>query len=96
MAFAWASMFAVVGSCRRKLQLLQPIAGVRPAPLLSALAGAAAPVAAKTASGTAARAAMTARMSPFMSPPSATATLPGAVAWPSQAQRTVPITFLRR
>src|ERR1700678_3240370 len=36
-------MSASVGSCRMKLQLLHPIAGVSPTPLASALAGAAGP-----------------------------------------------------
>ena len=35
MASAWASMLAAVGSCRMKLQLLQPSAGVSPTPLAS-------------------------------------------------------------
>src|SRR5690349_1584591 len=42
MAAASASMFVAFGPCRRKLQLLQPMAGVRPTPLFSACAAGAA------------------------------------------------------
>src|SRR5712675_2177810 len=95
MAWAWASIFAAVGWLRMKLQLLQPIAGVRPTPLLSALAGAAALVAAKTASGTAARPAMTARISLFMGPPWPAAAPPRTAA--SSLRRShLPEDFLRR
>ena len=38
MALAWASTFAAVGPWRKKLQLLQPMAGVTPTPLSSAIA----------------------------------------------------------
>ena len=42
MASACASMSAAVGSCRMKLQLLQPSAGVSPTPLASFTTAAAA------------------------------------------------------
>src|SRR5690349_5489202 len=51
MAAASASMFAAFGPCRRKLQLLQPRAGVRPTPLFSACAAGAADRAATVISG---------------------------------------------
>ncbi len=51
IARAWASMSAAVGSCRMKLQLLQPSAGVSPTPLSSACAAGAAATAATRPSG---------------------------------------------
>src|SRR2546423_298181 len=49
IASACASMFVAVGPCRMKLQLLQPIKGVRPTPLSCAWA---AGISTSTASGT--------------------------------------------
>src|SRR5487761_290931 len=54
MARAWASIFAAVGSLRMKLQLLQPMAGVRPTPLASARAVVFTPAAALARSAVAA------------------------------------------
>src|ERR1700744_4107682 len=71
-------MLAVVGSWRRKLQLLQPRAGVWPTPLSSAWAGPADDVAANNASGTAASPAMIPRMSLLIGPPRLGPRRPGA------------------